>query len=157
MVVPLQKPGRSRQNYQTPKDFIEAVKVRYQLSGFSMDLAAEAWNAQAPRFFTEKDDALRRVWPYEGDLWLNPPYAQIEPWAQACANYAGIGRIFFLVPASVGANWFASHVWNRARVIFLQGRLSFDGKAPYPKDCMLCVYGDGTGVEVWDWRRDHVA
>ena len=37
----------------------------------------------------------------------------------------------------------------------LQGRLSFDGKAPFPKDCMLSVYGTGQRkeFEVWDWRK----
>jgi hypothetical protein len=61
-------------------------------------------------------------------------------------------RIFFLVPAGVGANWFARHVDKKALVLFLNGRLSFDGIAPYPKDCILACYGLKPGYEVWPWR-----
>ena len=48
----------------------------------------------------------------------------------------------------------ADHVHGKARVLALSSRLSFDGKAPYPKDLMLSVYTCGWhGFEVWDWRK----
>ncbi len=64
------------------------------------------------------------------------------------------GQIFFLTPASVGATWFAEHVHGKAAVVALHGRLSFDGIAPYPKDCMVSVFGSvlQVGFYVWDWR-----
>ena len=58
----------------------------------------------------------------------------------------------FLVPAAVGSNWFRDYVDGKALVLLLNGRLSFDGAGPYPKDCILCLYGIEPGYEVWSWR-----
>ena len=64
-------------------------------------------------------------------------------------------RILLLVPASIGANWFAEHVHQRAYVLALQGRLTFDGHTQsFPKDLILAVYGWGPGFGVWSWRDD---
>jgi hypothetical protein len=40
--------------------------------------------------------------------------------------------------------------------LLLNGRLTFDGcAAPYPKDCILALYGPeiAPGYEVWNWRK----
>jgi phage N-6-adenine-methyltransferase len=164
--VPAQKPGRSIQNYATPDDFIFAVKRRFGIQEFTYDLAAETENTKARHFFCEEEDSLKQNWEkLSGPLWLNPPFGHIEPWAKKCqVSTRTEGRaIYFLTPASVGASWFARHVWRdcvHAVVLALEGRLSFDGKAPYPKDCMLTVwdavrlYGKHTRFNVWDWRKE---
>jgi len=156
-VMPVQKPGRSKQNYQTPVEFIEAVMDRLGITSFGYDLAAEEGNQQCLWFLDEDTDALSVNWddlllPGEW-AWLNPPFAQIAPWAKKCAE-SDI-NIAFLVPAAVGANWFRDYVDGTARVLLLNGRLSFDGKAPYPKDCVLCLYGPmiEPGYEVWSWQK----
>jgi hypothetical protein len=39
-------------------------------------------------------------------------------------------------------------------VLGLNGRLTFKGTtAPYPKDCMLSVFGVEPGFDVWSWRN----
>jgi len=168
--MPLQKPGRSKQDYQTPRDFLDAVKNKFGVKAWAWDLAADGSNRVTfernnyfgpdhPRF----RDALVQDWTkLRGDLWLNPPYADIEPWAEKCAeldcdsfSVDSIGlprRIFFLVPASVGSNWWADHVHGKARIVFPRPRLSFDGIAPYPKDLGLIVFGEKPGYETWRWR-----
>ena len=88
--------------------------------------------------------------------WLNPPFGRAAPWVEKCAltapNLAG-GRILVLLPASIGSNWLSAHVWGKARVIALSGRITFVGcTAPFPKDCFLLEY-PGSGFEVWDWRK----
>jgi hypothetical protein len=93
---------------------------------------------------------------YATPLWLNPPFDPISPWAIKCAVSAPIRssmsrKILFLVPASVGSEWYAQHVHENALVLLLRPRLSFDGKNPYPKDCLLAVYGERPGVECWKW------
>lgn len=159
--MPAQKPGRSRQDYGTPADFIAAVERRF--GPLAIDLAAREDNKKAPLCLTPEVDSLASDWTRFGDrnCWLNPPFADIAPWAAKCALTASAmrkngGRILFLVPASVGANWFADHVHEKALVLVLTGRLSFDGIAPYPKDCMLCAFGgEGltmSGFDVWRWR-----
>jgi hypothetical protein len=89
---------------------------------------------------------------------LNPPFFDIAPWAEKCATSPS--PVLFLVPASVGSNWFRDFVHNAAsQVLFLNGRLYFDPAHPtwgYPKDCMLCVYdnsGRETEYEPWDWWK----
>jgi phage N-6-adenine-methyltransferase len=163
-VMPAQRPGRSRQDYATPEAFILAVLKRFKIPRFDTDLAASNENAKADDYLSEDIDSLAQDWTNLAGVehWLNPPFGYIDPWAAKCAEYARSraypksrpGRLFFLTPASVGANWFAEHVWKKALVIALQGRLSFDGKAPYPKDCILSCYGMAPGFEVWDWRRE---
>lgn len=159
--MPTQKPGKSIQTYATPFEFIAAVKARFKIRGFAYDLAASAENTKAAQYFTEEQDSLTQYWgKLRGPLWLNPPYAHIAPWAQKCAESAlpggsngpSLRQIYFLVPAAVGANWFAQHVHKKALVLLLNGRISFDGKAPYPKDCLLAVFGVKPGYEVWRWK-----
>lgn len=157
--MPAQKPGLSKQDYATPREFINAVEDRFGKLRF--DLAAHKRNTRCKLYYSLEEgvDSLGKDWTkLTGNLWLNPPFADIEPWARKCwESTSGSNsyiQIFFLTPASVGANWFADHVWHRAQILFLRGRLSFDGVAPYPKDCMLSVFGGGraTGCNLWDWR-----
>jgi hypothetical protein len=107
---------------------------------------------------------LKLDWGYLGssdepmNLWLNPPFANIEPWAKKCVETETCSwrRIFFLTPASVGARWFERHVFGKARVLFLGKRLTFVGeKDPYPKDCMISVFGEKPGFAFWDWSKPH--
>lgn len=166
--MPRQKPGLSKQDYGTPPEFLQAVKKKFGFKEFAYDLAADKMNRKAKLFFDERDDSLSKDWKkLRGHLWLNPPFANIEPWVRKCSeSRQGNHVIYFLVPASVGANWFAEWVARpieRAEmgvnVLFLQGRLSFDGKAPYPKDCMLIRFSGRSylresGYEVWNWRKE---
>lgn len=152
------KRGKSRQDQGTPWDFIRAVERRYGPIAF--DLAASDDNAKADRWFTPKDDALVQCWHRipevhdEALRWLNPPFARIGPWAEKCAHESALGcRVAFLVPAGVGSEWFAEHVHGKALVRPLRPRLIFEGeKDPYPKDLILCLYGERPGFEPWRWR-----
>jgi phage N-6-adenine-methyltransferase len=170
MSQPEQKPGRSKQNYATPRNFIEPVKARLAISEFQFDFAAEAENTKAPNYWTKEDNSLAKSgveWAAQvsgGWGWLNPEFSDIDPWAARCVETkAAGGHVALLVPAGVGANWFRDHVDGHAHVLFLNGRLCFiedwattidpatlkPGKGPprcftseplYPKDCILCLY-----------------
>jgi phage N-6-adenine-methyltransferase len=155
--MPAQKPGRSEQVVETPEAFIKAVKTRLGVPNFAWDLAASKENAKAPAYWTEKDDSLSRPWsPIFGWSWLNPPYSDITPWVKKCWEEAQRGsQIACLVPASVGSNWWATYVHDKAYVTFLNGRITFVGHdSPYPKDLALLLYTpflDG-GSCVWKWK-----
>lgn len=156
MVMPAQKPGRSVQDYATPPEFLVAVKKRLGIREFAYDLAADHSNAAAAKFFTAENNALlHEWWVIRGWSWLNPPFAALGPWVKK-ANLESLqgAYIAMLVPASVGANWWAEWVHRRAYVLFLNGRLTFVGEtAPYPKDCALLLFTpDGApGYDVWRW------
>lgn len=141
--MPRQKPGRSRQCYVTPDAFMKAVEARYGPMDF--DLAATERNTKASRFYTRRQNALKRPWePLHFRFWLNPPYAHLSPWTLKCAEtapkFVRSGSVYLLVPASVCSDWFRKHVFGKAFVNLLYPRLSFVGDEPYPKDLILCVY-----------------
>lgn len=146
---------RSRQDYQTPDDFMLAVRNRFGAPEW--DLAASAENAKAPNYITKEGDSLSSDWLAltGGALsFLNPEFGNIAPWAEKCARSMQRGcRILFLTPASPGANWFQEWVVPFSHVLELSPRMSFDGKNPFPKDTCLSVYCWGlTGRSHWRWK-----
>lgn len=147
--------GGSKQDYQTPNDFIGAVERRF--GDLMFDLAASENNRQAHLFYSIEENSLTQDWSIlGGNLWLNPPFSDIEPWARKCAETSANDnrRILFLVPASVGSEWYRNWVEPYAYVLGLNPRLTFVGcEQGYPKDCILAVYGHGlTGFRTWRWK-----
>ena len=155
---PTIKRGVSKQDYRTPTAFLEAVSTRF--GPIDCDLACEEHNKVAPIGVTKsKHDSLLYPWDLcLGNCWLNPPFNRIQPWAEKCFGWHSLNtRIFLLVPASVGSNWFANWVHQKSLVLFLSPRLKFVGADdPYPKDLMLCCFGVGrVGYECWRWNTDN--
>lgn len=155
---PTVKRGQSTQDYGTPDNFIEAVVARF--GPLWHDLAASSENTKAPTFFDVETDSLTKPWAEmfpEGNLWLNPPYGDIGKWAKKCRveSKRRHGLIMLLVPASIGARWFCVDVKKHAMVLALTPRLTFKGcTTPYPKDCILAVFGYGfRGFDLWNWRH----
>lgn len=154
--------GRSKQDYGTPWAFIRAVEETW--GPMVADLACTRANAKAPAgyYFDEGIDALQQPWADDfptGNLWLNPPFANIGPWAEKCAASARKrdGLIFLLTPASIGTDWFRVRVLGNARVLGISPRLTFEGtEDPYPKDLMLSIFGKCTdGFGCWRWAPEH--
>ncbi len=156
----------TKQDYGTPRAFIHAVERRF--GRLVCDLAAEDHNAKVEAFYTPQDDSLVQKWAEDfptGNLWLNPEFVNIEPWAEKCGEESAkrLGLILMLTPASIGTDWFSRHVHRKAMVFGLSPRMAFDGTPPnarsgrvdvYPKDLMLSVYGHGlSGFDVWRWDR----
>lgn len=154
-VMPPQRRSESKQDYQTDPDFVRAVVRRWGPIDF--DLAAHADNRQAPRYFSKAQNSLVQDWgSLKGTLWLNPEFADIDPWAAKCARtrLQPGSRILFLTPASVSTNWFADHVYGRARVIACNPRLTFVGHVnAFPKDIILSVFGEPPAFCCWRWDR----
>jgi phage N-6-adenine-methyltransferase len=72
---------------RTPREFFDPLHVRY---GFTVDAAASPDNALLPRFWTRKDDALRKRWESER-VWCNPPYSNIPEWVSKAYNETMVG------------------------------------------------------------------
>lgn len=158
MSMPAQKPGSSKQDYGTPQDLLKAIKERW--GDLEIDLAAREDNKKAPLCITPEMDSLVTAWPTDKLCFLNPPFANMRPWAKKCSE-AG-ARVIMLTPASVGSEWFAAHVYGNARVIILRPRFAFEGMPPnpktgkvdvYPKDCMLTLWNiEEPGFELWRFK-----
>lgn len=162
--MPQQKPGKSVQEVGTPRDFMDAVEARFGRIG--LDVAADSTNAVCSDWLgpgAEIEDALTAQagsWEAGGWSWswLNPPFGKITPWAKRCvleSEGACAARLLFLVPASVGANWFNEHVRPNACVLELSPRIKFVGhEAGFPKDLLLCVFTPERliGRAAWRWK-----
>ena len=150
----------TNQIVSTPADLISAVEKRF--GRISWDLAANAENYKSHskwRYFGPgspiEESAFMRDWEALGDLaWLNPPFADIEPWAERCASSVlqHRQRIALLIPASVCTGYFIEHVKRYAYVFELTPR-------PFKKevrDCILALYEPSlyTGRETWNWRNE---
>jgi hypothetical protein len=137
------------------------------VEAFAFDFAASATNAKAADYWSVDDNSLMQS-PKDWALacvggwgWLNPPFSNIGAWSLRCREAMLCGaRIAFLVPASVGSNWYRDSINGHmgVRVLFLNGRPSFDGVAPFPKDCMLVLFNGAQrnrifSTEVWQWRE----
>lgn len=157
--MPRQKPGLSKQDYETDPRFMRAVTERFGPIVF--DLAATEENRQADLFYGIEDNSLKKSWVGgavpEGNRWLNPPFGKIMPWAMKCADTRPklpLGSLLlFLTPLGV-TKWFTDYVFEHAMVLLLKPRLTFVGHMQgFPKDCILSVYGETPGkVEIWPWR-----
>lgn len=171
MPEPAHNRGRSKQDYATPDDFLQAVVTRLGIQEFMFDFAADEtntvatcfWNADVNSLAQSPDDWADMVQQPSGHGWgwLNMPFANIAPWVELAYRATHVeGRphvaIAVLVPAGVGSNWWKDWVHDRVRVLLLNGRLKFKGAADwYPKDCCLLLYSQhlAPGYEVWTWRE----
>ncbi len=164
MSMPVQKPGKSKQDYGTPPDFLDAVEDRF--GDLTWDCAATAENSvvDGGRFFSEAGaNALTVDWRHyfkrEASplLWFNPTFAGIgHLWAPLVARWTlelPWLRLLLLTPAAVGSEWYRKHVEDKAMVLPLNPRMTFVGETdPYPKDLMLSCFGFGvTGFKQWRW------
>lgn len=102
------------------------------------------------------------VWVKGKNLWLNPEFADIAPWASKYRETSEQGASgLLLVPAAVGSNWFRDHVFGAcADVYLLNGRVPFKGEnSPgYNKDCMIVHYherfhGWERKFVIWNWKK----
>jgi len=153
---PKQKRGQSRQDYATPMELIDAVEHRFGTIGF--DLAASKGNSVADEYYDLRADSLapRTSWELPGVsvAWLNPPFGKLGPWAKKCAEHRDLQRWTLLLAPLGSQDWACEHVWGKAFVLKLRGRVTFVGeKDGFVKDLMIAAYGFGVaGEEFWDWR-----
>lgn len=117
---------------------------------FTVDAAANATNARAPYYFTERDNALAIEDWGEGRglqrVWVNPPYSRSlqARFIAKAAEQAAIGHtVVMLLPARTDTVAYHEFIWDRKRhqpregveVRFLKGRIKFVGAkhgAPFP-------------------------
>ena len=131
-----------KDEWLTPPDIIQ------RLGEFDLDPCSpinRPWDTAA-KHYTVQDDGLSLPW--EGRIWLNPPYGrQTRIWLEKLANHGnGIALIF----ARTETEMFVEQVWKRATALyFLWGRLHFhhvDGtraKGNSGAPSVLVAYGSG--------------
>jgi phage N-6-adenine-methyltransferase len=112
--------------WATPQDFFDELNREF---GFVVDVCATAGNAKCSTYFTAEDDGLTQDWARFGVCWMNPPYGRvIGAWvAKAAAEAARGATVVCLLPARTDTRWFHEHIYGKAEVRFIKGRLKFVG------------------------------
>ena len=131
----------------TPQYLVNWINEKF--GPFDLDVCADRANAKCNDHFTREQDGLAQDW--HGNVWMNPPYSRIEPWARKAYEYAksGKGIVVGLLPVWTDTGWFDDYV-SHAQIILLRGRVRFEkgnkGFAPFPN---MIVVWDGKST-----RRD---
>lgn len=146
--------------WYTPAGIFEAVGLRYDLdpcaaaSDAGGELPASRW---CERQYRPPDDGL--VLPWEGRVWMNPPYGrQTETWVRRLAAHGhGVALVF----ARTETAWWTETVIAASAVCFVAGRMTFlteqglpgrgNAGAPsaliaYGEDCARAVAESGLGM-----------
>lgn len=130
--------SKTSDDYYTPPFIFEALGVEFDLD-VSSPPDGVPW-LPAKRYYTIIDDGL--VSPWEGRVWMNPPYSDVTPWANKFRKHNnGIA----LVQISK-ARWF-DEMWQWAdALLVLPSNLKFisgQGKtAGIFMPAILCAMGE---------------
>ena len=122
---------------ETPKWFFDHYDREFHLG---LDVCATTKNKKCVRFFTKAENGLRRKW--FSNIWLNPPYSEIEPWCEKAWEYArtGKGVVVALLPIWPTAPWFKKYA-SHGHIRLLTRRVRFVGeKSKAPLDLMIVVW-----------------
>jgi hypothetical protein len=149
-------PNHTRRQTSTD-DWITPKWLLDRLGPFDLDPCAslvQPWRC-ASRQWTVCENGL--IQPWEGLVFMNPPYGQHT--AKWLARLASHGNGVALVFARTETRMFFAHVWPKARrLLFLRGRLTFhrpDGSGSPAKHnsggpSVLIAYGDEAAQRLMD-------
>jgi phage N-6-adenine-methyltransferase len=133
----------------TPPELFAVLHRRF---AFTIDVAALAYNAKLPRYWTPDDNGLEQDWAGER-VWCNPPFSDLEPWVRK-AHESAADLVVMLLPANrTELGWWQEFIeperdrGGRLSVEFLSGRIRFGiGDAPPqpntrpPFGCCLLIW-----------------
>lgn len=125
--------------HDTPVSFF--APIAEAVGGFDIDPAASETSDLAERNVTKDEDGLSIPW--NGDVWLNPPYSEVGDWMEYARNqyeHGHANRVVSLVFARTSTQWWHNHATTADAVCFVEGRLTFggaDNSAPAPSAVVI--------------------
>lgn len=139
MTIPLFAADQELQtsdDYYTPAWVFEELDVE-----FDLDVAAPPGGVPwipAKRYFTKADDGLSQPW--EGKVWMNPPYSAVTPWWNAFrVHNNGIALIPWVKSA-----WVVD-MWNSEAILSLPSRwFNFSGGRSISYGVVFVGFGEWT-------------
>lgn len=109
--------AKSSDEYYTPKWVFDAIGLE-----FDIDVCAPETgplHTPARRWYSAADDGLEQPW--EGRVWMNPPYSRVTPWI---TKWLAHGNGIALVPHTKSL-WYGE-LWNaNTAVVTLPSNLEF--------------------------------
>ena len=133
--------------WYTPPQFIESARL--VMGSIDTDPASNPIanaTVKATRFFTKDEDGLKQKW--EGNVWMNPPYAQplMSQFAEAISEKFENGEIeqaIILVNNATETQWFQRMASVASAVCFPKSRVKFldpNGKPGAPLQGQAIIY-----------------
>jgi phage N-6-adenine-methyltransferase len=131
--------------WSSPREIVEPLTEA--IGGFDLDPCSGAESsAFADETYTENDDGLRQDW--EGSVWVNPPYSEVQLWVNKAAQEVARGhadQVMFLCKGDSSTNWWQSAASHADCVLAIDHRLSFgDGENSAPFASHIFLFGDVT-------------
>lgn len=145
----------NKDDWETPLDFYAKLCLQLEASGGKvpqLDVCATEDSKRAELCITPEMDALNTDWDIFGPgtvCWMNPPYSKASKFCERAmlqAQQRGV-IVVGLVAARTETKWWWDYVLAAKRIIFLKGRLTFQGakaNAPFP-----------SAVVVWSPQKFH--
>lgn len=133
----------AKQEWETPQKLFDLLNGEFN---FTLDLAADKYNAKCNRFFDENDDALTQDWT--GVCWLNPPYGgksanALKNWVKKAERESAKhgSTIVVLCPARTNTKWWHESCMKAKEIKFICGRPKFGGaKHGLPQPLAVIVF-----------------
>jgi site-specific DNA-methyltransferase (adenine-specific) len=125
-----------KHDWETPAGLFDELDLEF---GFDTDVCATGKNSKCDHYFSKDEDGLAQGWAGLR-CWCNPPYGrEISKWVQKAAGSNAL--VVMLLPARTDTRWFHDHIYGKAEVRFLKGRLRFVGaRHPAPFPSMVVVF-----------------
>jgi ParB family chromosome partitioning protein len=133
------------QEWYTPEKYIEAARL--VMGSIDLDPASNEFaqlTVKANTFYTKADDGLNRPW--EGNIFLNPPYShpEVKHFVDKLLAELGPGQqAILLTNNNTDTNFFHDAVGRAAAVCFTKGRINFlkpDGSFSSPTNGQVFFY-----------------
>lgn len=145
---PKKKKLHIHKNKETTTDvWLTPPRIINSLGSFDLDPCCPndlTWKT-ASEFYSLENNQDGLELPWNGRIWLNPPYSKWEPWLKKLKEHGnGIALIF----AKTETRGFHEHIWNDANALFFfKARLKFIRKdftpgESAPQASVLIAYGD---------------
>ena len=119
--------GKTGDEWYTPRWLFDLLDIEFDLDPASSPPELSA--VPARRMFTVEDDGLSQPW--EGRVWLNPPYSKPTPWID---RFIGHGHGIALLPATSTGRW-VDRMWADCDGVVLCRPFAFtraDDTVAYP-------------------------
>ena len=127
--------------WYTPKELFDQLEV-----SFDLDVASpidSKSHVPASRRYTIEDDGLAQPW--EGRVWMNPPYSKPSPWVTKWLEH---GNGLALLPMAK-SRWFNDLMQTNASFVLLPSTFKFD--SPDGKKLSLMM-----GSTLWAIGDDNI-
>jgi phage N-6-adenine-methyltransferase len=131
--------------WSSPRELVEPLDAA--VSGFDLDPCSGAESSPfAAETYTAADDGLSQPW--QGDVWVNPPYSEMAEWTGKAVTEAAQDRtdtICYLCKGDSSTDWWQKAAWAAEVICAVDHRLEFgDGGNSAPFASHVVVFGEST-------------